>query len=154
LARSRHRQPAFVGERGDPPEGLSAVGAGCTSLRSSQRSPSGLRPGCRTVGGRAARIRGWRRSSRPSHCRSSRPPSPSRGGPRPPGSGLRSRPRCTDSPGQRNIDSNEPDQTGHGPSGGRTALWMDERRYPTMRPEPGVRQDWFATRRGPNATGV
>ena len=56
----------------------SGAGAGDTTLRCTRRWPGTLRPGSRTGGGRGARIRAWRRSSRPSRCHGSRRPSPSR----------------------------------------------------------------------------
>ena len=77
-------------------------GEGYTTPRCRRRSPSVRGDGRQSGFGRGARIRGWRRSSRPWRCHSSPRPSPWTGRRRPAGSARRRPTWCTGSLGMMN----------------------------------------------------
>ena len=76
----------------------SGVVCGCTTPRSTRRSPSAPRPAPQSAFDPAARTRAWQRSSPPSRCRRHRPRCPSTAGPRAARSDGRRRTTCTGSP--------------------------------------------------------
>ena len=85
MGRQSRSMTPFEGEWRDPAgQGWSAVGGVVTSLPSNRRSPSGLRPASGSDAVPGARIRAWRRSSRPSRCHRHRPPNPCKASRQPP----------------------------------------------------------------------